>query len=74
MLDMLGDRDYDSFEYDEHNLLKNKIGYSLFGPPENKDGYTSKQLKRIETLYKVIVRENSKLKSFIGDRSHSMEI
>lgn len=59
MCDQLGNRDYDSFEFNEHDLLKSKIGFSKFGPPESEDGYDAKKLKEIEKTYKQIQEYNS---------------
>lgn len=61
MLDLLGDRDYDSFDYFEFDLLKRKIGYALYGPPKKEDGYDPKEKKKINFLFNVIRKENSKL-------------
>ncbi|KAJ8965251.1 hypothetical protein NQ314_004263 [Rhamnusium bicolor] len=36
MADMLGDRDYDSFEFNQHEHLKNKIAFALLGPPQKR--------------------------------------
>jgi hypothetical protein len=60
MLDLLGDRDYDSFDHFEFDLLKSKIGYALYGPPQSEDGYNEKQMKKVEFLFQIIVKENSK--------------
>ncbi|XP_050301172.1 uncharacterized protein LOC126739502 [Anthonomus grandis grandis] len=58
---MLGDRDYDRFEYDEHEALKDKIAFALKGPPEAESGYDKKQLKEIEKIYEKIKAESSKI-------------
>lgn len=60
MLDLLGDRDYDNFEYNELDLLKEKIGFALYGPPLTESGYDGKQKKKIDNLFKVILNESSK--------------
>ncbi|KAK4876434.1 hypothetical protein RN001_012856 [Aquatica leii] len=54
MFDRLGDRDYDSFEADEHMHLKQKIGFAKFGPPIELD-YDQKQQQIIEETYQVIL-------------------
>lgn len=61
MLDQLGDRDYDCFESNEHEFLKKKIGFALYGPPkENEGNYSQDQQKDVETLYVKIVKHNGK--------------
>lgn len=65
MFDMLGDRDYDAFEKNQHEHLKEKIGFAFFGPPENIDEttlptaslldcYTDKQKEKINAVYNKI--------------------
>lgn len=58
--DMLGDRDYDSFEFDQHNYLKDKIAFALRGPPENENGYSEDVLKEVDNLCKILLTESSK--------------
>jgi hypothetical protein len=58
MLDYLGDRDYDSFGPKEHDLLKKKIGYGLFGPPQDIKGYNKKQNETVDLLFNIIKSEN----------------
>ncbi|KAF2896019.1 hypothetical protein ILUMI_10166 [Ignelater luminosus] len=60
MYDRLGDRDYDCFEYNEHEHLKSKIGFAKFGPPQSEEGYYEKQNKSIEETYKQICTYNNK--------------
>lgn len=62
MVDFLGDRDYDCFDFDEHNELKMKIGYSFFGMPSLESGYDARQDKLIERIYNTIVEQSSKWK------------
>lgn len=57
---MLGDRDYDSFEFDQHQFLKDKIGFALKGPPQEETGYDEKTLKHIDQLYEVVKNQSSK--------------
>uniref|UniRef100_A0A6P7GQA6 Uncharacterized protein LOC114345461 n=2 Tax=Diabrotica virgifera virgifera TaxID=50390 RepID=A0A6P7GQA6_DIAVI len=61
MADRLGDRDYDSFAFDQHDLLKKKIGYALFGQPvqEIGNGYDEAQNSQIEHLFKAILKHNN---------------
>ncbi|KRT79641.1 hypothetical protein AMK59_7619, partial [Oryctes borbonicus] len=63
MYDELGDRDYDSFEYDEHHLLREKIRFAMYGPPKEQiDGtidYEPKQKKESEDLYDKIQAKNN---------------
>lgn len=59
MLDMLGDRDYDSFDYNELKLLKEKIAYALYGPPESENGYDKKKQEKISSLFNTIMKESS---------------
>ncbi|KAI4461600.1 hypothetical protein MML48_5g00013637 [Holotrichia oblita] len=62
--DELGDRDFDSFEINQHELLKKKILFALYGPPKQlKDGdigYEAKEMKEMETLYNQIRTTNNK--------------
>ncbi|XP_064211943.1 uncharacterized protein LOC100141681 [Tribolium castaneum] len=60
MLDGLGDRDYDNYDHFEIHLLKQKIGYALFGPPVEENGYDKKQMKKINSLSEVIVNQNNR--------------
>ncbi|XP_048523532.1 uncharacterized protein LOC109540647 isoform X1 [Dendroctonus ponderosae] len=57
--DMLGDRDYDAFYFNEHELLKQKIAFAL-GLSLTDTGYDSKSQEKIESLYEVI-KEQSRL-------------
>ncbi|CAG9838624.1 unnamed protein product [Diabrotica balteata] len=59
MADRLGDRDYDSFAFDQHDLLKKKIGFALFGPPVQETGYDEVQNSQIENLFKPILKHNN---------------
>ncbi|XP_050513531.1 uncharacterized protein LOC126889339 isoform X2 [Diabrotica virgifera virgifera] len=61
MADRLGDRDYDSFAFDEHDLLKKKIGFAIFGPPgqETGNGYDKAQNSQIEHLFNSILKHNN---------------
>ncbi|KAF7279925.1 hypothetical protein GWI33_006596 [Rhynchophorus ferrugineus] len=61
---MLCDRDYDRFEYNEHNYLKDKIGYALKGPPTDARGYDDKTKKNIESLYDAILSTSNKIAEF----------
>ncbi|GJQ67602.1 putative cognition protein [Trypoxylus dichotomus] len=60
--DELGDRDYDSFEFNEHHLLKEKILFAVHGPPKELEGgtigYDDKQIKECEDLYEKIRTKN----------------
>ncbi|XP_066152373.1 uncharacterized protein [Euwallacea fornicatus] len=56
--DMLGDRDYDSFEFDEHKYLKQKIGFGLKGPPKKETGYTESEEKEIDRLFRIIIEQS----------------
>lgn len=58
--DMLGDRDYDSFEFDQHNYLKDKIAFALYGPPKDEKGYSKDVLGEVDKLRDVLLRESSK--------------
>lgn len=63
MSDELGDRDFDSFEHNEHELLENKILYALYGPPKQQNdniGYEETQMKKVKKLYETIRDTNSK--------------
>ncbi|XP_044264418.1 LOW QUALITY PROTEIN: uncharacterized protein LOC123011163 [Tribolium madens] len=59
MLDMLGDRDYDSFDHYELKFLEEKIGYALYGPPESETGYPQDKLKKIDFLFNVIMKQSN---------------
>ncbi|CAG9863229.1 unnamed protein product [Phyllotreta striolata] len=56
MGERLGDRDYTSYSFDEHELMKKNIGFALFGPPEETTSYNSKQKKKIQQIYEAIVK------------------
>lgn len=60
--DMLGDRDYDGFEFDQHDFLKKKIAFALFGQPktEQGDGYDEKDMKQVKCLLDIILKNSSK--------------
>ncbi|CAG9821000.1 unnamed protein product [Phaedon cochleariae] len=64
MSDLLGDRDYDSFEYNQHQELKDKIAYALFGPPEKEEGYDRKQTSRAEKIYLSIIENSNEISEF----------
>ncbi|XP_064211667.1 uncharacterized protein LOC103313132 isoform X1 [Tribolium castaneum] len=59
MLDMLGDRDYDSFDYYEHEFLKEKIAYAIYGPPETEEGYSADKHKKIDFLFDLIIKQSN---------------
>ncbi|KAF5278096.1 hypothetical protein FQR65_LT03612 [Abscondita terminalis] len=59
MFDRLGDRDYDSFEPDQHTYLKDKIGFAKFGPPQTESGYHDAQNKSIDKTYKILVNSSN---------------
>ncbi|KAK5647773.1 hypothetical protein RI129_002665 [Pyrocoelia pectoralis] len=59
MFNKLGDRDYDLFEAHQHDALKQKIGFSKFGPPSTEDGYDAKQVKAIEKTYQAIMIQSN---------------
>ncbi|KAF5278097.1 hypothetical protein FQR65_LT03613 [Abscondita terminalis] len=60
MFDRLGDRDYDSFQPDEHTYLKDKIGFAKFGPPQMESGYDDAQNNSIDETYELIVNNNNR--------------
>ncbi|KAJ8963322.1 hypothetical protein NQ318_018791 [Aromia moschata] len=64
MADMLGDRDYDSFEYDQHEYLKKKIAFAMLGPPQNEEGYEKKDMKTVQSLYESIIKNNSPIAKY----------
>ncbi|XP_072397359.1 uncharacterized protein [Diabrotica undecimpunctata] len=61
MADRLGDRDYDSFAFDEHHLLKKKIGFAWFGQPnqETGNGYDEAQNSQIDKVFNAILKHNN---------------
>lgn len=59
MADMLGDRDWDRFEHDQHEYLKKKIAFALLGPPQKEEGYEKKDIKKVQALYESILKNNS---------------
>lgn len=59
MADMLGDRDWDRFEHDQHEYLKKKIAFALLGPPQKEEGYEKKDIKKVQSLYENILKSNS---------------
>lgn len=54
MFNMLGDRDYDFFNENEHDYLKKKIGYAYFWTAEE---YSDQENKTIEKTYQKICDE-----------------
>jgi len=60
MFDQLGDRDYDCFEPDQHEYLKDKIGFALYGPPKTVNGWTGEEKINIMNYYQLICSENGK--------------
>lgn len=57
---MLGNRDYDSYEFDQHKYLKKNIAYAICGPPIDEGGYSEKVNNEVERLFKKILEKNSK--------------
>lgn len=57
---MLGDRDYDSYEFNQHEYLKKNIAYAICGPPTDEGGYSKKVNKEVERLFKKILEKSSK--------------
>lgn len=51
---MLGDRDYDAFEKEEHEYLKEKIAFAFFGPQQDVCGYNKKQKEKAQVVYEKI--------------------
>lgn len=60
MAEMFANRDYNSFEYDEHKYLIKDIAYALKGAPETQEGYDKCVQSVAEELYKKILENNSK--------------
>lgn len=61
MCDRLGDRDYDSFEADQLQQLRDKIGFAFFGPPQNDSGdYEERQKEQVEAIFQQIRDVSSK--------------
>lgn len=58
--DLLGDRDYDRYEFNEHDHLKKSIAYAVCGPPMEEKGYSEKVEKEVTELYEKILNKNSK--------------
>nr|XP_023024204.1 uncharacterized protein LOC111512325 [Leptinotarsa decemlineata] len=65
MADMLGDRDYDSFDFDQHEELKKKIAFAMFGPPEEVTGYENKKLKKVEDVYESIMNSSNEIAKYL---------
>jgi hypothetical protein len=59
MLDMLGNRDYDSFDHDELKYLKEKVAFAFHGPPQTLNGYDRKQNKKTDYIFEVIMKQNN---------------
>lgn len=72
MAQLLGDRDYDCLDYNQHDLLKMKIGYALFGPPSKETDsangilakYDTKQENKIEKLYQIIRQKSNEFAEY----------
>ncbi|KAG5879124.1 hypothetical protein JTB14_031671 [Gonioctena quinquepunctata] len=65
MADMLGDRDYDRFEFDQHEQLKQKIAFAMFGPPTAETGYDNKVMKKVAVVYKAIVESSNEFAEYL---------
>ncbi|CAH1966105.1 unnamed protein product [Acanthoscelides obtectus] len=61
MASMLGDRDYDSFDFNQADLLEEKIAYALFGPPLKEEGYSKKENKEVKKLYQAIKQSSDEI-------------
>lgn len=59
MYEYLGNRDFDSFECDEHEHLKNKIYFAIYGLPDSLEQDEEKE-KIINEVYNLIRSTNSK--------------
>lgn len=81
MMINLGNRDYDSYERNEHHYLKYKIAYAFYGPPQqlSEDNnveefnfqtsfnlYEPDQKKHIQETYEKIIKHNSKYDSLLN--------
>ncbi|KAJ8926030.1 hypothetical protein NQ315_009885 [Exocentrus adspersus] len=66
MADMLGDRDWDRFEEDQHEYLKKKIAFALLGPPQKEEGYERKDIKKVQALYESILKSNNEITKYPG--------
>ncbi|XP_030765735.1 uncharacterized protein LOC115889796 [Sitophilus oryzae] len=62
--DMLGDRDYDRFEHNQHQFLKSKIGFALDGPPKEEKGYPKTTEKLIDKIYNAIKETSEKIAEY----------
>lgn len=57
----LGDRDWECYTLNQLYLLKRKVGFALYGPPqaipeqEDKTGYTEDQDNQVDCIYKLII-------------------
>ncbi|KAK9881907.1 hypothetical protein WA026_018101 [Henosepilachna vigintioctopunctata] len=60
MLDGLGNRDYDLFESNEMEYLKEKIAFALFGMPIEESGYADKQEEERDKMYETIIKQSNK--------------
>lgn len=59
MYEYLGDRDYDSFEFDEHKHLKQKIYFAIYGMPDSLEE-DEKKKRFVKDIYKQIRSTNSR--------------
>uniref|UniRef100_A0A1Y1LM37 Uncharacterized protein n=1 Tax=Photinus pyralis TaxID=7054 RepID=A0A1Y1LM37_PHOPY len=64
MCNKLGNRDYDSYKADESDQLKEKIGYSKFGPPTEISGYSEKQKQSIEDTFQAIKTQSERYSEY----------
>lgn len=60
MMVRLRNRDYDSFEEDQHKHLETKIGYAFYGPPQTLNGYDERHKTFIDKAILQILKHNSK--------------
>ncbi|KAI4467636.1 hypothetical protein MML48_2g00000930 [Holotrichia oblita] len=58
MYEHLGDRDFDSFEFDEHKHLRQKIYYAIYGMPDSVEE-DEKKTRVVKDIYKQIRSTNN---------------
>nr|XP_022908568.1 uncharacterized protein LOC111419914 [Onthophagus taurus] len=58
MYELIGDRDFDSFEYDEHDYLKNKLYFAIYGSPDSCEKDEEKE-QVLNDLYGLIRKTNN---------------
>ncbi|XP_044758016.1 uncharacterized protein LOC123316106 [Coccinella septempunctata] len=64
MFEWMGNRDYDRFEANELDSLKEKISFALFGMPVEESGYSEKQKEETQKMYDIILETSNEFSEY----------